>query len=187
MATTSERRSPDEIGARIRDLRSSRRMTLAELSERSGLTRGFLSKLERGHSAVSVTSLLKIADAFSLPVSELFESSSGFSVARVPADPIAGTEEESLLSPSTERRMEVRRSSIPAGAHQSLGALQDGDLRFIYVISGELLLTAPDGDVRLSQGDSVTVSTPRELTVQSPPEGSGTTFLHVSTPGRASG
>jgi len=65
--------SPAEIvGARIRAIRKSRGMTLAELSARIGLTgRGNLSNLERGNVSPRLETLVKIAEGLNVPVALL--------------------------------------------------------------------------------------------------------------------
>ncbi|MDC9596489.1 XRE family transcriptional regulator [Xenorhabdus anantnagensis] len=60
------------VGERIRELRKSRRMTILELAQAIGGDVGNLSRLERGKQGFSESSLTKIAEALSVPVSELF-------------------------------------------------------------------------------------------------------------------
>src|SRR5699024_2301213 len=48
-------------------------MTLKDLSEKTGLSVGFLSQIERGNSNLAISSLKKIADAFNVNVSEFFQ------------------------------------------------------------------------------------------------------------------
>ncbi|CDH34035.1 XRE family transcriptional regulator [Xenorhabdus bovienii] len=64
------------VGIRIRELRKSRNMTLLELAHAIGGDVGNLSRLERGKQGFSESSLAKIAEALSVPVSELFSHDS---------------------------------------------------------------------------------------------------------------
>ena len=48
------------IGAQLKGARLAQRMTLAEVALRSGLTKGFLSKLERDQATASVASLMRL-------------------------------------------------------------------------------------------------------------------------------
>lgn len=185
MSNGAGRRSPDEVGARIKALRTERQLTLAELAEASELTRGFLSKLERGQTAVSVASLLKLADAFGLPLTDLFEPSMGFNVTRFSkeaAPPPGHLAVNTPLSPAAERRIEAVRTTIPAGSHQDLGPLGEGQVSFIHIISGVLEIQAPNGVVHLQQGDSVTISTPSGIQMKSPGRGVGTVFVQMNAP-----
>lgn len=65
--------SPDNVGARIRRRRRSKRMTLRQLASATGLAEGFLSQLERGVYGGSVATLQKISTALGLTVGDLFD------------------------------------------------------------------------------------------------------------------
>jgi transcriptional regulator with XRE-family HTH domain len=52
----------DTVGRRIRKLREDKRLTLDQLSERTGISKGFLSDAENGNRNVSSQNLLKIAN-----------------------------------------------------------------------------------------------------------------------------
>jgi transcriptional regulator with XRE-family HTH domain len=62
-----------KIGARIKQIRISRRFTLRELAKRIGLTTSFLSQLERDLTSSSVKSLEKIAQALDVKLSDFFQ------------------------------------------------------------------------------------------------------------------
>ncbi|MBO0735286.1 MAG: helix-turn-helix transcriptional regulator [Alphaproteobacteria bacterium] len=59
------------IGPRIRFMRQQRNMTLEQLSAASGLTKSFISKVERGTSVPSISTAMKLAESFGLTVSQL--------------------------------------------------------------------------------------------------------------------
>src|SRR5215475_5793422 len=68
--------SPDggpRIGAQLRAARLASRRSIAEVAEQSGLTKGFLSKLERDLTNVSVASLIRLCGALGISVGTLFE------------------------------------------------------------------------------------------------------------------
>lgn len=65
-----------DIGLKIKDLRNERGMTLKELSEKSELSIGFLSQLERGLTTIAVDSLEKIAGIFNVPLTYFFDAPS---------------------------------------------------------------------------------------------------------------
>lgn len=60
------------IGSIIRDLRINQRLTLKNISERTGLSISFLSQVERSKSSVALQSLSRIADALSVSRSYFF-------------------------------------------------------------------------------------------------------------------
>ncbi|MEK4030012.1 XRE family transcriptional regulator [Pseudobacillus sp. FSL P4-0506] len=63
----------DHIHEEIKRLRLDRKLTLKELSEKTNLSTGFLSMIERGSSSLTITSLKKIADAFEVDISYFFD------------------------------------------------------------------------------------------------------------------
>ena len=62
-----------EIGNKIRKLRSDREITLGGLAERTGLTIGYLSKIERGLSSLPIATLGRIAAALHIQIAEIFD------------------------------------------------------------------------------------------------------------------
>lgn len=60
-----------ELGARLRALRSRRRLTLREVAARSGLSISFLSAVERGLSGISVAALRRTLAACDATLAEL--------------------------------------------------------------------------------------------------------------------
>lgn len=60
------------LGARVRELRHERGLTLKALGRRAGLSHPFLSQLERGLARPSVGSVERIATALDVPVGALW-------------------------------------------------------------------------------------------------------------------
>jgi transcriptional regulator with XRE-family HTH domain len=65
------------VGQRLRDLRTEHGWSLAEVSQRSGLSVSFLSSVERGTSSISVGNLFKLADAYGTTVPGLGPRATG--------------------------------------------------------------------------------------------------------------
>jgi transcriptional regulator with XRE-family HTH domain len=61
-----------EIGEKINELRTSKDMTLKELSEKANLSVSFLSQAERGLTSITINSLKKIADALEVDMNLFF-------------------------------------------------------------------------------------------------------------------
>jgi DNA-binding XRE family transcriptional regulator len=61
-------RRDQEIGERVRRERRARKWTLADLSARTGIRVPNLSRLEKGKHSPSLDTLMKVADAFGVPV-----------------------------------------------------------------------------------------------------------------------
>ncbi|MBZ0299978.1 MAG: helix-turn-helix domain-containing protein [Anaerolineae bacterium] len=63
------------VGIKIRKLREESRLSLTELSQRSGVSRGYLHLIEKGESSPTQEKLLAIAGALGVSVSELMGAS----------------------------------------------------------------------------------------------------------------
>lgn len=63
----------EEVGNRIRDIRNHKGMSLEELSARSGISPTPLSKLERGKSNVTITTLYRVSCALEVPLSVIVD------------------------------------------------------------------------------------------------------------------
>lgn len=61
----------DTLHGRLRMLRHRAGLTLAQVSERAGITLSFLSDIERGRSLPGLDTLERIADVYGLSVGEL--------------------------------------------------------------------------------------------------------------------
>jgi DNA-binding XRE family transcriptional regulator len=62
-----------ELGGRIRKARVERGLSLSALARLAGLSKGFLSQVEAGHSSLSLISLNKLASCLQIPVSRLMD------------------------------------------------------------------------------------------------------------------
>ncbi len=61
------------FGLRLRALRLSRGLTQLQLAHQLGMDRSFMSDVERGKKAITLTYLAKIADGMDLTVGELLD------------------------------------------------------------------------------------------------------------------
>ena len=52
----------NRLGPKLRELRKERELTLEAVADRAGLTKGFLSLVERGQTTISVPNLLKVCE-----------------------------------------------------------------------------------------------------------------------------
>ena len=62
----------EQIGTKIRNLRNQNGLTQEELADRTELTKGFISQLERGLTAPSVSTLLDIVECLGTNLSDFF-------------------------------------------------------------------------------------------------------------------
>ncbi|MCH9672395.1 MAG: XRE family transcriptional regulator [Gammaproteobacteria bacterium] len=65
--------SPFRLGPRVREIRKGRRWTLAEASERTGLARSTLSKIENEQMSPTFDAVRKLAAGLGIDIPQLFE------------------------------------------------------------------------------------------------------------------
>jgi transcriptional regulator with XRE-family HTH domain len=59
------------LGKRVRILRLTREMTQEDLATAAGISRNFISLIERGSHGIDVVRLLRLAAALDVPIEEL--------------------------------------------------------------------------------------------------------------------
>jgi transcriptional regulator with XRE-family HTH domain len=67
-----ERKILAALGGRIRELRTTKGLSLSELAHRCEFEKASLSRIELGKTNTTVLTLCKISKALDIPVSELF-------------------------------------------------------------------------------------------------------------------
>jgi transcriptional regulator with XRE-family HTH domain len=63
----------NNISAQIKEIRKEKKITLKEMSEKTGLSISFLSQMERGISTITLVSLKKITDVLQVSMKDLFD------------------------------------------------------------------------------------------------------------------
>lgn len=67
-----ERLVGSTIAQRLREFRQGSSLTITQLAERSGLSKGMLSKVENAQASPSLTTLARLATALSVPITSFF-------------------------------------------------------------------------------------------------------------------
>ncbi len=154
------RNDTPKVGARVRSLRRERGLTIEQLAVATGLTKGFISQLERDRTAPSLSSIARICDALGVRLSHIFESEPAPALVRRQERPRVETRsatESHLLSSRDEERFQAIESEIApgAGAGDVLSSLP-GEVEFVYVLEGSLELQVADETHVLEAGDTLT-------------------------------
>jgi transcriptional regulator with XRE-family HTH domain len=154
------------IGPRTRYLRRQRQMTLDSLAAATGLTKSFLSKVERGASVPSIATALRLAHAFEVSVGQLLgeaEDSKAVSVLRradrhsfMQGDAVGDGDDYVPLVPGRAvKAMEPFLVRPPAQFRPArLPSTHMGE-EFIYVLGGSVEIDFGDRLVMLEYGDSL--------------------------------
>jgi transcriptional regulator with XRE-family HTH domain len=149
------------IGARLRAARQAAGLTLAAVAEQAGLTKGFLSRLERDEVSPSVASLVTVCSVLGIGVGTLFETPDTNLVRAGEAPPInfggRGLREH-LLTAGAQRQLQVIHSLVEpgGGGGPELYALAC-EVEFVYVLAGTLRLMLLGEVVDLAAGDAFTM------------------------------
>jgi quercetin dioxygenase-like cupin family protein len=161
-------------------------MSMAEVAEQAGLTKGFVSKLERDLASVSVASLIRLCDALGISVGSLFQAPTGEVIRRGAYPPInfGGTKvAEYLLTPSAEKRVQAILSDIePGGGSGDDPYPLPADVEFVFVLAGQLQVTVAGEQITLDQGDAFTFPAGTPHTFRATPQAGRTQVLWVVSP-----
>ena len=106
-------RTRTPIGAKLRSTRIAQGITLAQVAERPGCSKGFLSRVERDETSPSVATLVQLCQVLSLPVGALFAEPEVQHIAYADAPRInlgGFGADELLMSPRGEQRVQLLRS-----------------------------------------------------------------------------
>jgi transcriptional regulator with XRE-family HTH domain len=161
----SERAGEAQLGERLRALRQERGLSIAQVAATTGLTKGFLSQLERNLTSVSLAALARICSALGVRFGDVLdEPPMGAVIHRESAIrwTEVGNHEDLVLSPPEEQRLNLIESRIPPGVSAGEGVYTfPADVELVYVLTGALELNVGSQVVTLAAGETFTYS-PRD-------------------------
>ncbi len=180
------RNDTPRVGARVRSLRRERGLTIEQLAAATGLTKGFISQLERDRTAPSLSSISRICDALGVRLSHIFEAEPAPSLVRrserVNADVSFPTVNHLLSSRDEERFQAIESVVAPgAGAGEELSSLP-GEMEFVYILAGTLELQVGDETHVLEEGDALTYPLAKPHTWRNASQTKELRVLWVSVP-----
>jgi len=153
-----------EIGQRIKNYRKLRRLTLQDVANASGFSRGYLSKLEKSEKAPPVSTLSTIAKALNVTTSSLLgEPSGGASISFVKKDErivIArqgtafGHSYESIAYRYPDRSMQPFVLTMPVNAKKKVRFQHDSE-ELLFVLKGTMKFNYGDSHFLVEEGDCV--------------------------------
>jgi transcriptional regulator with XRE-family HTH domain len=149
--------SLDQVGARLRQLRVRRGLTLTGVSESTGISKSTLSRLETGGRRPTLELLLALSHAYRVPLDELVAApEEGDPRIRLKPGMVKGR----TVIPLT-REPEGRQAwkiVIPTGKVTPEPRAHDGH-EWIYVLSGDVRFILGQDDTVLRPGDVVSFDT----------------------------
>jgi transcriptional regulator with XRE-family HTH domain len=150
------------FGARLRHAREASRLSLGDVAARSGVTKSFLSRVERDITSPSVASLLGICQALGLSPADLFQTPQTTLVRRSDrpelADlPKAAEVVDTLITPAGERHVTVLESMVAAGGSGGTVLYTlPSECEVCFVLEGEIEVQVEDETFHLDEGDALT-------------------------------
>jgi transcriptional regulator with XRE-family HTH domain len=159
---TPAAQSPTTLADRIAFLRKQRAMTLDQLANASGLTKSYLSKVERGLSVPSISTAMKIAQSLELSVGQLLgetQYQDAISIVRNGERPSfmrggssSGYDYE-MLAPGKQFKMMEPFIMKPPLAFQDDRRFNHSGQEIIFVLSGQMEIEFGGVHHKLSKGD----------------------------------
>lgn len=170
----------DDTGARIarrvRLERDARGWSLADLAERSGVSKATISKIEREEMSPTAVILVRLAGAFDLTLAGLLVRAEGKGdrkgerLSRAGDQPVWRDPDTGYLRKQVFGRpdhpVEVIRVEMPARKQVELPASSYAHIRqVVWVLAGELVIVEGGERHVLGQGDSLGFGPPSEVTL----------------------
>jgi len=160
-----------KIGEKLRRLRSSNSLTQEELANRSFLTKGFISQLERDQTSPSIATLKDILDVLGVKMAEFFKDDQQAKVVysktgRVhTSDSTEGRSVEVLVPDAQNRRMDPVLVTLQAGEQSGPHGPHEGD-EFGLVLQGRIALRLDNIVHKLGREDCFYFSAQRVHSVE---------------------
>lgn len=158
------------IGPRLRELRLQQSLSLQQLAERAGVSAAAIHKIERNGMVPTITTLLKLADAFDRPVGYFVdeEAEGAGPVAFTPApergaaySPHAGVDAQSISGSYARFFLDGAITEVKAGAGSGPGLSQNQGEELLFMLDGSLAFEVDGIDYRLGPGDALHFRTDR--------------------------
>ena len=174
-----------KIGKKIKDLRNLNGLTQQELADRTELTKGFISQLERGQVSPSVVTLLDLIECLGTTASEFFKEDEDEQIVFSEEGYFEKVDEAGnsiqWIVP-TAQKYEMEPLLVALQPHESLSEdnPHDGE-EFGYLISGKLNLYLGDKVYHVKAGESFYYPAKRKHRIENPGSRPAK-FIWVSSP-----
>jgi transcriptional regulator with XRE-family HTH domain len=150
-----------DVGARIREMRESRNISMRELARQSGFSANALSLIERGVNSPSVSTLYKLSQTLGVPITTFFQTQPevGKVVYRKAGErtrvPFMRGVWEGLGGEDFADRVEPFALTLDNGAHSGPDPILHTGHEFVICLRGQLEYRIEDETYLLEAGDSL--------------------------------
>lgn len=175
------------LGARIKTARARRRLSVAEVASRAGVSKSLVSQVERGVATPSLETVRKLASALEVPVFSLFlDEGDRQTVVRAehrravmyPGSAVV----REVLSPGLHGRMVLLWVRFPPGEGTGPSPVHHAGEECVVVIRGALDVLIGEQPTHLGPGDSLTFDSELPHVFQNPTDATTEIVVAISPP-----
>jgi transcriptional regulator with XRE-family HTH domain len=168
------------IAVRVRDLRSTRGLSLDALAARSGVSRSMISLIERGESSPTAVVLEKLATGLGVVLAALFDTPAAAARLDTPVarrtdqpqwrDPASGYLRRNVSPPGVPQPMQIVEVLFPPGRRVAFesGARDVRVHQQVWVLEGSMDVTVGEIRHRLREGDCLAMELDRPTMFYNP-------------------
>ena len=151
------------LGQTLRELRKEKRLTLVEISKKTGVAQATLSRIETGAMIGTIESHQKVADVLGVSLAELYagvDPRSQVSHLKQDAEKkvthhTKNLQVELLTQESSKIKITPLLMTLQPEAETSLEKNERGVEKFIYVLEGEVKVKADKEEYLLKHGETL--------------------------------
>ena len=154
----------EELGKRIKKFRLQRKLSLQDLAEKTGFTKGYLSKVENSSKAPPVSTLAMVAKALNVTISEILgeeKKEDSICLVKMAERPLIarsgstfGYSYQALAQPYIQKHMEPYILAFPIHPKASPHFQHKGE-EFMYVIEGTMKFFYGEKELMVEEGDCI--------------------------------
>ena len=155
----------NKIGKKVREVRLSKGITLEELAKKTAFTKGYLSKVEHSEKGPPVSTLIRIAEALEVRISEIFGENQEPELVSlikkherkfiVRSGTQFGYSYESLAYKFPKRRMDPYLLTRPPHQKKDLFDFKHPGQEMFFVLQGKMEFCHGDKRYILEEGDCI--------------------------------
>lgn len=148
------------LGEKLKAIRIKKKMTLGEVAKKSFLTKSFISQIELNKTSPSIASLTKLASAFEVRLTDLFEEEFNWEdvlTKKGERDSYYNKKTQLTLEPLFTRRPDQKMEPLylrfePGG---KTDVITRKGQEFVYIIKGKVKLIFDRKEYIAEEGDSL--------------------------------
>jgi transcriptional regulator with XRE-family HTH domain len=168
-----------DIGAKIRAIRNRKKITIAQMCEGTGLSKGFISNVENNNTSPSISTLQTIANYLEVPLPYLLlEKKQQLRIVRKDSRTTTTFNQLKIENISSMGGLSLRSVEFPPGASIGDAHAHEGEECHL-VLEGKVLAEQGEDSVILEEGDSFSWNASVPHTVKNIGDGKAVVLIAV--------